>query len=70
MREFTYIAINASTTHLHAAGTRTHTRNALRLGATRQEIMGVLELTSVLGIHSTTHGVPILLEELQTARKG
>lgn len=31
--------------------------------------MEVLELVSVLGIHSTTHGVPILLKELQAAGK-
>ncbi len=68
--EFIYIAIDASTTHLHAEGTRTHMKNALRHGATQQEIMEVLQLISVLGIHSTTHGVPILLEELETAGKG
>jgi alkylhydroperoxidase/carboxymuconolactone decarboxylase family protein YurZ len=70
VKEFIYIAIDAATTHLYAPGTRVHIRNAIRLGATRQEIMEVLELTSVLGIHSTTHGVPILLEELETAGKG
>jgi len=70
IKEFIYIAIDAATTHLYAPGTRVHIRNAIRLGATRQEIMEVLELTSVLGIHSTTHGVPILLEELETAGKG
>ncbi len=70
VREFIYIAIDAATTHLYAPGTRVHIRNAIRLGATRQEIMEVLELTSVLGIHSTTHGVPILLEELEAAGKG
>ncbi len=70
VREFIYIAIDASTTHLHAAGTRTHMRNALRLGATRQEIMEVLQLISVLGIHSVTDGVPILIEEMATAGRG
>ena len=70
VREFIYVAIDAATTHLYAPGTRVHIRNAIRLGATRQEIMEVLELTSVLSIHSTTHGVPILLEELQAAGKG
>ncbi|WP_205963708.1 carboxymuconolactone decarboxylase family protein [Roseicella aquatilis] len=67
--EFICIAIDAATTHLCAPGTRVHIRNAIRLGATRQEIMERLELTSVPGIHSTMHGVPILLEELQTAGK-
>src|SRR4028118_1508820 len=70
VREFIYIAIDASTTHLHAAGTRTHVRNALRLGATRQEVMEVLQLISVLGIHSVTDGVPILIEEMATAGRG
>ena len=70
VREFIYIAIDASTTHLHAAGTRTHVRNALRLGATRQEVMEVLQLISVLGIHSVTDGVPILVEEMATAGRG
>jgi len=70
VREFIYIAIDASTTHLHAAGTRTHMRNALRHGATRQEIMEVLQLTSVLGIHSVTHGVPVLVEEMEAAGRG
>jgi alkylhydroperoxidase/carboxymuconolactone decarboxylase family protein YurZ len=69
VKEFIYIAIDAATTHLYAPGTRVHIRNAIRLGATRQEIIEVLELTSVLGIHSTTHGVPILLEELQATGK-
>ena len=67
VREFIYIAIDASTTHLHAAGTRTHMRNALRLGATREEIMEVLQLISVLGIHSVTDGVPLLVEEMAAA---
>ena len=69
VKEFIYIAIDAATTHLYAPGTRIHIRNAIGYGATRQEIMEVLELVSVLGIHSTTHGVPILLEELQAAGK-
>lgn len=70
VKEFIYIAIDASTTHLHAEGTRTHMRNALRHGATRQEIMEVLQLISVLGIHSVTHGVPILVEEMEAAGRG
>jgi len=67
VKEFIYIAIDASTTHLHAPGTRTHIRNALKQGATREEIMEVLQLISVLGIHSCTHGVPILVDELRAA---
>ncbi len=33
-------------------------------GATREEVMEVIEIASVLGIHAATVGVPILIEEL------
>ena len=67
VKEFIYIAIDVSTTHLYNPGTRVHMRNALRYGATESEIMEVMELASVLGIHSATSGVPILIEELKAA---
>jgi alkylhydroperoxidase/carboxymuconolactone decarboxylase family protein YurZ len=67
VRELIYIAVDASTTHLYAPGTRIHIRNALELGATKEEILEVLELISVLGIHSVTMGLPLLIEELGRA---
>lgn len=67
VKEFMYIAADASTTHLYNAGTRIHIQNALRLGATVGEVFEVLQMTSVLGIHTCTVGVPILLEELAAA---
>jgi len=67
VKELIYIAIDASTTHLYNTGTRIHIQNALKYGATRQEIMEVLELTSTLGIHSCSVGVPILEDELRKA---
>lgn len=70
VREFIYIAIDASTTHLYLRGLQLHMQNALALGATRDEIMEVLELTSVLGIHTCTLGVPILMEELRDMGRG
>lgn len=66
VRELIYTAIDASTTHLYEPGLRVHIRNALKYGATKEEIMEVLELTSVLGIHTCTLGVPVLMEELAT----
>jgi alkylhydroperoxidase/carboxymuconolactone decarboxylase family protein YurZ len=65
VKELIYIAIDASTTHLYTPGIRLHMRNALGYGATKEEIMEVLELTSVLGIHACTEAVPILAEELR-----
>jgi alkylhydroperoxidase/carboxymuconolactone decarboxylase family protein YurZ len=62
--EFLAIAVDASCTHMYAPGTRRHIRKALELGATREEIAAVLQAISVLGIHSSSLGAPILLEEL------
>lgn len=69
VRELIYIAIDVSTTHLYDPGTRVHIQNALRYNATREEIMEVIELTSVLGIHTCTVGVPILVDELRRANR-
>jgi alkylhydroperoxidase/carboxymuconolactone decarboxylase family protein YurZ len=68
-KELIYIAIDAATTHLYEPGLRQHIRNALGYGATKEEIMEVLELVSVLGIHACTLGVPVLIEELEAAAK-
>ena len=65
VREFVYIAVDAATTHLYEIGTRIHMENALKLGATPEEIMEVLALVSVLGVHTVSMGLPILLDELK-----
>lgn len=62
--EFIAIAVDASCTHLYAPGVRRHIEKALALGATPREILSVLEMVSVLGIHSVALGVPILAEAL------
>jgi len=66
-RELIGIAVNASTTHLYEPALRVHIRNALALGAEQMDIVEVLELTSVLGIHTCTMGMPLLAEELAAA---
>jgi alkylhydroperoxidase/carboxymuconolactone decarboxylase family protein YurZ len=69
--EFIAIAVDASCTHLYAPGVRRHIRKALELGATREQVMTVLELVSVLGIHSVALGAPLLIEEAdKLARDG
>ncbi|MCL4188074.1 MAG: carboxymuconolactone decarboxylase family protein [Rhodobacteraceae bacterium] len=70
VKEFIYIAIDASTTHLYEPGLRIHIENALKYGATKEEILEVLQLTSVLGMHTCTMGVPALIEELKEAGQG
>lgn len=62
--EFLAIAVNASCTHMYAPGVRRHTRKALQLGASPEEIMGVLECVAMLGLHSCSLGAPILREEM------
>jgi alkylhydroperoxidase/carboxymuconolactone decarboxylase family protein YurZ len=62
VKELVCIAVDAAATHLYAPGVREHIRRALEHGATREEIVEELQLTSTLGIHSCTIGVPLLLE--------
>ena len=59
------IAINAATTHLYGPGVRRHIKNAIRLGATREELLEVIQLTTIMGIHAVNLAVPILAEELE-----
>jgi alkylhydroperoxidase/carboxymuconolactone decarboxylase family protein YurZ len=70
LKELIYVAVDASTTHLYNPGTRIHIANALKHGATRDEVMEVLEIVSVLGIHTMSTGLPILIEELRIAGRG
>ena len=63
-KEFILIAINAATTHLYAPGVRRHMQNALKLGATREELLEVIQLTTIMGIHAINVAVPILAEEV------
>jgi len=65
IKEFIYIAVDANATHMYLPGVRQHIKAALKLGATPQEIMEVLELAATLGIHAMNIGVPILVEVLE-----
>jgi alkylhydroperoxidase/carboxymuconolactone decarboxylase family protein YurZ len=67
VREFIYIAFDASATHLYAPGMKAHLRNAVRLGASVPEIIEVIELASLVGMHAATVAAPILADELRAA---
>ena len=69
-KEMIFIAINAATTHLHGPGVRRHIQNALRAGATKEEILEVIQLTTIMGIHSMTLAAPILKEEVERFKNG
>ena len=67
VKELIYIAVDGAATHLYAPGSRQHIQLALEHGATKEELLEVLQLDSTLGIHACTVGVPILQEELAAA---
>jgi alkylhydroperoxidase/carboxymuconolactone decarboxylase family protein YurZ len=67
IKELIYTAFDVSATHLYEPGLRLHIKNAIGYGATKEEILEVMELASVIGIHSCMVGVPMLLEELAAA---
>ena len=69
-KEMIFIAINAATTHLHGPGVRRHIQNALRAGATKEEILEVIQLTTIMGIHSMSLAAPILKEEVERFNHG
>ena len=48
---------------LSPEGTRRHIRGALEAGASRDEILMILKIASLLSIHTCSLGAPILLEE-------
>jgi alkylhydroperoxidase/carboxymuconolactone decarboxylase family protein YurZ len=68
-KELVMVAINAATTHLYAPGVRRHMRNAFKEGATMDEVLEVIQLTTVMGIHSCNLAIPILMEEAAAVAK-
>ena len=65
--ELLSIAFDASYTHMYTPGTRRHIQNALKAGATMEEIMEVLKLCVVQGVQACNLAVPILAEELASS---
>lgn len=65
IKEFVYIVIDIATTHLYELGTRIHYQNAIEYGASPREIMEVIKVTSDLGLHTMTLGVPALRRALE-----
>lgn len=63
VKEFVLLAVSSATTALHEPAIREHVGRALDRGGTFEEVLEVLELTSILGMHSATVGYPILLEK-------
>ncbi len=58
------IALDASVTHLFETGIRLHMRAALALGATREQLVEIIQIVSFLGMQSHLVGLPIVLDLL------
>jgi alkylhydroperoxidase/carboxymuconolactone decarboxylase family protein YurZ len=64
VRQLVHLALASAATHLHTPSVERHVRAALALGASPGEVLEVFALTSTLGIHACTTGIPLLLEVL------
>ncbi|MGE8163763.1 carboxymuconolactone decarboxylase family protein [Paraburkholderia sp. NPDC080076] len=64
-REFVYIAIDCSVTHMYGPGLGIHIRNALKHGATRDEILEVFHLAALMGMEGYILGADALLTNAQ-----
>lgn len=63
------LAVDCAATHLYTPGIREHITSAAREGASKDEILEVIELSSTLGIHACNIGVPLLVEVLKEEGK-
>ncbi len=64
------ICICADALQFYEPGVRIHTRNALKLGATEQEIIEALEVAVLPGIHYLTVLLPAIVNEAENHEKG
>ncbi|NMN05937.1 MULTISPECIES: carboxymuconolactone decarboxylase family protein [unclassified Novosphingobium] len=63
-RELIYVATNCTPTHMFAKGFRNHARQALALGATRDELMAVVATVSAMGFSSYVMTAQVVAEAL------
>lgn len=64
VKEFMYCAFDAAATHLYVPGLKLHMRNALGYGATAEELMELLGIVSLIGIHGALQAAPMLEQAL------
>jgi alkylhydroperoxidase/carboxymuconolactone decarboxylase family protein YurZ len=61
--ELISLGLDISTNHLYLSGAKTHVQNALKAGATPEEIIEVYKIVSTEGLQTLQTAIPILLEE-------
>ncbi|KAK0723383.1 AhpD-like protein [Lasiosphaeria miniovina] len=62
MKELVYCAFDCASTHLYVPGLKLHMKNALGYGATPHEIVEVLEIATLLSLHTAHVAAPIIAE--------
>lgn len=60
VKELIYCAIDCATTHLYQPGLKLHIRNAIKHGASPEEVMEAFELASLMGIQTALVAAPVL----------
>lgn len=65
--EFIYIAVDGAVSHLYASGAARHIQMALEKGATKEEVLEVIQLTTLSAHLTLEAGMPALLAEMQAA---
>jgi alkylhydroperoxidase/carboxymuconolactone decarboxylase family protein YurZ len=60
MKELVYCAFDTAATHLYVPGLKLHIKNALGYGATPHQIMEVMEIATLLGLHTVHISAPII----------
>lgn len=65
MQAFVALTVDSNSTHLYTPGIRQHIKAAAAAGATKAEVLEVLELSSTLGIHACNIGIPTLVQVLK-----
>jgi|HubBroStandDraft_4_1064222.scaffolds.fasta_scaffold116598_2 alkylhydroperoxidase/carboxymuconolactone decarboxylase family protein YurZ len=60
--ELIFVGINLVVPHLYGDGARLHIRKALEEGATPEEVLEVMQIASLVGVHSMHLGLDILEE--------
>lgn len=62
IRELLLLAHEATVTVLHEEGVKLRVRRARQFGATKRQILDVLEILTLITIHSMTTGLPLIAE--------
>ena len=65
MQALVALTVDSNSTHLYTPGIRQHVKAAAAAGATKAEVLEVLELSSTLGVHACNIGIPTLVQVLK-----